>query len=119
MTNNDLFDSLLHDGILPTDPDYPRRIYAWIKWNVLEKFHLSSQEEEWLIEYTNYFYCQITTLWKKNQGIIIQDDSFQKQVINANESPEHSCSKCRNKKINFIQNQVIKSIAQNKYFISS
>ena len=118
VTNGDLFYDLLLNGIIPTDHDYSRRVYGWIKWNILVKIHLSCQEKEWLVEYTNYFYCRITTLWKENKSIIIQDDPFLKQVISANESPKHSCSKCRNGNMNIIPNQVIKLIVQIN-FISS
>lgn len=104
VTNGDLFNGLLLNGIIPTDNDYSSRVYDWIEWNILEKIHLECQEKKWLEEYTKYFYCQITILWKENKSIVIQDNPFLKQVIIANEFPDHSCSKC----MYTIPNQVVK-----------
>ena len=114
VTNNDVFQGLLNNGCIPTDHNYHAKVYDYIKWNILDNKSLSCREEEWLLETTNNFCIQITSLWKENQGIIIQSDPFMRKVIWRN-IEEHSCSKClssaprRNKKIKLIPSQVRQS----------
>ena len=106
-----LFDGLLLIGAIPSDHDYQKRVYNWIKWNVLQKIDLNCQEDEWLMIYTNYFYHHIANLWKENKGIVMKSDFFFNEVINHNENSDHCCLKCsppmkKNKKIILIPNQV-------------
>ena len=61
-TNLDLFDSLRSTGSIPTDIDYQKKIFEWIKWNVLQKTDLNCREEEWLISHTYHLYCCITKM---------------------------------------------------------
>ena len=111
VTNNDVFDGLLFNASIPTDLNYFAKVYDYIKWNILNNKSLSCREEEWLLETTNNFCNQITSLWKENKGIILQSDPFMRKVIWRN-IEEHSCSKClssaprRNKKIKLIPSQV-------------
>ena len=112
-TNLDLFDSLRSTGSIPTDIDYQKKIFEWIKWNVLQKTDLNCREEEWLISHTYHLYCCITKHWKENKGTINQNYSVFKAIIKPPENPNHSCLKCsplpkKNKKIILIPNQVKK-----------
>ena len=105
-TNGDMFHDLFNNGYSPSHLFYKQQVKNWIKQKVFCKTSLNCNQEDFVIERTNYFCSYMKRIWKSNNKKILKEKhkKFFNRCINPSKIDPHSCAICAN--IDVIRNVI-------------